>query len=208
VITERRQTLLSIGERLFSSRGYRDVSVKDIAGAAGMGAASFYTYFPGKAAFYREILTGREKRHIQEIGRHVEGFKSPLNKLKTLFRSVIGNIRADRILHGFYAGEKRYACPGMKADGPGRGRLLAFIEELLGRILSEGTRKGSFRTDVFRNPHRMLMVIFGAMLTNRDSEMPADLIIDMALLTERGMKRWLRLRMRDERLDRRAARIP
>ena len=57
----RRDTLLKIGERLFSEHGYRDVSIKDITSTAGLGMGSFYTYFSSKEAFYRTSWTGSSR---------------------------------------------------------------------------------------------------------------------------------------------------
>ena len=52
----RKETLLKVGERLFAQNGYRDVSIKDITNAAGLGMGSFYTYFDSKEEFYSAIL--------------------------------------------------------------------------------------------------------------------------------------------------------
>jgi AcrR family transcriptional regulator len=199
---------LAIGERLFASRGYRDVGVKDITDAAGLGPASFYTYFTGKDSFYGEILDGVERRAIQEIERYVSAFKSPLNRLKAVYRFTVRTLRENRILHGAYSGERRYCFSGLDARRSSGGDLFSFIEGLLEKILNEGTRKGIFRTNVYRNPKRVLMMIFKALLADGDPQSYEDLLADSALLVERGIKRWLRLRMRAERLDRRAARIP
>jgi AcrR family transcriptional regulator len=57
VESNRRETLLKIGERLFARHGYRDVSIRDITSSIGLGMGSFYTYFPSKEVFYSHVLT-------------------------------------------------------------------------------------------------------------------------------------------------------
>ena len=205
---EKKEALLGIAERLFSRNGYRDVCVRDIAAAAGLGAASFYTYFPGKESLYEEIIDRLERRGISELSKRVESFKSPLNKLRALFRSVISSLRGNVILLGVYSGQKLYTYPGSEKRSLRGSALLGHIEGLIGGILAEGTRKGIFRTDVFRNPTQVLMAVFRSLLTETAVADVDDLIRDASLLVERGLKRWIRLRMRDERLDRRASRIP
>lgn len=204
----KKDALLDIGERLFTERGYRNVRVRDIAAAAGMGAASFYTYFPGKEALYEEIIDGLERKGIAEIEKRVGNFKSPLNKLKALFRSVVSGLRGNVILAGVYSGERIYAYPGSEKRARQGNALLRHVEGLIGRILAEGARKGIFRADVYRNPEKMLMTFYRSLLTENGSMDSDALIQDAAMLVERGMKRWIRLRMRDERLDRRASRVP
>jgi AcrR family transcriptional regulator len=201
----RRDTLLKIGERLFAEHGYRDVSIKDITGSAGLGMGSFYTYFPSKEAFYSDILDGIEERGVHEVVKRVNSLRSPLFRLKALFRYTILSLRSNEILRGIYTREKRYMYPGAEERTHRSNTLFTRIEELLGEILAEGTRKGVFRTGLFRDPRRMLIAIFSAVPLNGGAAASLELADDLMVLIERGLKRWLRFR-HDERLDVRARR--
>jgi len=201
----RRDTLLRIGERLFAEHGYRDVSIKDITAAAGLGMGSFYTYFPTKEAFYSDILDGIEQRGVREVEKHVGSLRSPLFRLKALFRYTILSLRSNEILRGIYTREKRYMYPGAEERSQRGNTLFARVEALLGEILAEGTQRGVFRTSLFRDPRRMLIAIFSAVPLNGGAASSQELADDMMILIERGLKRWLRFR-REERLDVRARR--
>ncbi len=201
----RKDTLLKIGERLFAEHGYRDVSIKDITGAAGLGMGSFYTYFPSKEALYSDILDRIEQRGVREVEKHVNSLRSPLFRLKALFRYTILSLRSNEILRGIYTGEKRFMYPGAEERTQKSNTLFARIEALLGEILDEGTRKGVFRTSLFQDPRRMLVAIFFAVPLNGGADASMALAEDMMVLIERGLKRWLRFR-RAERLDGRADR--
>jgi AcrR family transcriptional regulator len=201
----RRDTLLRIGERLFAEHGYRDVSIKDITAAAGLGMGSFYTYFPTKEAFYSDILDGIEQRGVREVEKHVSSLRSPLFRLKALFRYTILSLRSNDILRGIYTREKRYMYPGAEERSQRGNTLFARVEALLGEILAEGTHRGVFRTSLFRDPNRMLIAIFSAVPLNGGAASSQELADDMMILIERGLKRWLRFR-REERLDVRARR--
>jgi len=201
----RRDTLLRIGERLFAEHGYRDVSIKDITAAAGLGMGSFYTYFPTKEAFYSDILDGIEQRGVREVEKHVSSLRSPLFRLKALFRYTILSLRSNDILRGIYTREKRYMYPGAEERSQRGNTLFARVEALLGEILAEGTQRGVFRTSLFRDPKRMLIAIFSAVPLNGGASSSQELADDMMILIERGLKRWLRFR-REERLDVRARR--
>ena len=201
----RRDTLLRIGERLFAEHGYRDVSIKDITAAAGLGMGSFYTYFPTKEAFYSDILDGIEQRGVREVEKHVGSLRSPLFRLKALFRYTILSLRSNEILRGIYTREKRYMYPGAEERSQRGNTLFARVEALLGEILAEGTQRGVFRTSLFRDPRRMLIAIFSAVPLNGGAASSQELADDMMILIERGLKRWLRIR-REERLAVRARR--
>ncbi|HEX8732487.1 MAG TPA: helix-turn-helix domain-containing protein [Ktedonobacterales bacterium] len=52
----RREQLIRTGLRLFSEKGYRGASVRDIARAAGVTEGLLYHYFESKAALFRAVL--------------------------------------------------------------------------------------------------------------------------------------------------------
>ena len=201
--TNRKDTLLKIGERLFARHGYRDVSIRDITSSVGLGMGSFYTYFPSKEVFYSHILDDIEQRGMREVEKRVNAFHSPLFRLKALFRYTILSLRSNVILRGLYAREKRYLYPGAEDRRHQPNALFVRIEALLGDILAEGTRKGVFRTSLFKNPTGMLISVFSAVSLNGASSL--EMADDVMVLIERGLKRWLRFR-RQERVDMRSGR--
>jgi len=205
VESNRKDTLLKVGERLFAQSGYRDVSIRDITNAAGLGMGSFYTYFDSKEDFYSAILDGIEQRGVREMEKRVNSFRSPLYRLKALYRYTTLSLRNNDILRGIYSREKRYVYPGLEARSTQTNTLLARVESLVEEILAEGKAKGVFRTSLFRNPKRMLFAIFTTLPLSVRDPSADDITGDVMTLIERGLKRWLRFR-REERLDWRARR--
>ena len=59
---ERRAHLLEVGLHLFSTRSYDELSVGDIADAAGLSKGLLYHYFPGKREFYVAVVTESSQR--------------------------------------------------------------------------------------------------------------------------------------------------
>jgi AcrR family transcriptional regulator len=55
-IDERRAQLLELGIKLFTTRSYNDLSIDDVAAAAGISKGLLYHYFPGKQEFYVEVI--------------------------------------------------------------------------------------------------------------------------------------------------------
>ncbi len=62
-----RERILDTAEALFARRGYRAVSVRDIAAACGVTNAALYYYFPSKGALFREVWLRRMHRLGQAI---------------------------------------------------------------------------------------------------------------------------------------------
>lgn len=204
--TDRREVWLRVGQRLFSRRGYRDVGIQDVAKSAGMSPGSFYNYFPSKEAFYGQILDRIEEQGIRRLERSVTKFRSPINKLRALYRFATLGIRSNPMLRGVLTGDERFIFPGTEVRKEGGPDLRSILQKNIAQIIREGTIKNIFRSGVFRNPNAMVSALYDSILLHLESERIDDLVEDLLLLLERGLKRRVRLRMRDERVDRRLLR--
>lgn len=68
---ETRQRLLAAGARLFADRGYANVTIRDICGAAHANIAAVNYHFAGKAGLYDEVVTVAI-RTMQEVTAEAE----------------------------------------------------------------------------------------------------------------------------------------
>lgn len=76
-VDERREQLIAVALELFARRPPEEVSIDDIAAAAGASRPLVYHYFPGKQAIYEESL----RRAGQELaGRFEERAEGPLSE--------------------------------------------------------------------------------------------------------------------------------
>ena len=191
--TGKRELFLKIGERLFSRYGYKDVNIEDITKEAGVGTGSFYTYFPSKEVFYQQILDNLESKGIRSVDRLVGAFKSPMNKLKALYRFTTLGIRNNPILLGILTGDKKYFYPGQQNRSTGASMLRSHVEKVITKILQEGSRKGVLRVRQYKNPQRMVLAIYDAILMNLHSAGAENLMNDILHLLERALKRRVRL---------------
>ncbi|MFK4227266.1 TetR/AcrR family transcriptional regulator [Streptomyces sp. NPDC019890] len=74
-VEERRQQLIGVALELFSHRSPDDVSIDEIAAAAGISRPLVYHYFPGKQSLYEAAL----RRAAEELaGRFMEPSEGPL----------------------------------------------------------------------------------------------------------------------------------
>ncbi len=115
---ERRAQLLELGLRLFGERSYEDISIEDIARAAGISKGLLYHYFGGKRAFYVacvqqaatrliEATTPQNTDRTDNPARAKEGLEAYLNFVQERDQAYLalmhGGIGADKevqnILH-------------------------------------------------------------------------------------------------------------
>jgi AcrR family transcriptional regulator len=76
-VEERRQQLIGVALELFSRRSPDEVSIDEIASAAGISRPLVYHYFPGKLSLYEAAL----KRAAEDLaGRFVEPQEGPLGR--------------------------------------------------------------------------------------------------------------------------------
>lgn len=194
------KTLIQVGKKLFARYGYRDVSIADIAREVGMSVGSFYNYFESKENFYGAILDAIEDEGIKNANVVVRRLHSPMNKLKAVYRFSTLGLKNNVILRGVMLRDEKFLYPGIAGRSD---RLRNHIEGLLREIILEGTSKGVFRTGLYQDPTRMILAIFDTIVVRLEDPTVDVLITDILTLLQRGIRRALRLRRRDERVDRR-----
>lgn len=202
MVQKRRALLVAIGMRHFSESGYRDVSVSEIMREAGLSVGSFYNYFSSKEEFYSRVLDVIESEGIRKVDRVVMRLRSPLNKLKAVYRFTTLGLKQNRILRGVLRRDRRYIYPGLAEREQRSETLRSHIEKLLEEIIREGTNKNVFRSGLYQDPTRLIIAIFDTLVYQIDREDIDELLADMLVFLQRGLKRTLRLRRRDERYDR------
>src|SRR4051794_12705996 len=80
-ISEARQRVLNVAERLFNERGYASVTLKEIADELGMRQASLYYHVPGgKEALFIEVSERGFHRHRQGLEEAITGAASDLRE--------------------------------------------------------------------------------------------------------------------------------
>lgn len=199
----RRTLLIRSGMELFSRYGYRDVSVEDITRRCGLSVGTFYKYFRGKESFYDQILSLIEREGIRKVERGVNRLHSPVNQLKVVHRFIVLGVRRYPILRGVLQADERYLYPGIDIGGGSIGALRDRIEEIVAEIIRDGSRRGVFRPGLYHDATAMVLAILDAMIAHLDDPHIESLSQDMLVLLQRGLRRVLRLRRREERHDRR-----
>ncbi|WP_371495759.1 TetR/AcrR family transcriptional regulator [Kitasatospora sp. NBC_00374] len=142
-VDERREQLIAVALDLFSKHPPEDVSIDDIAAAAGASRPLVYHYFPGKQALYEESL----RRAGQELaGRFEEAPEGPMSE--RLLR-VMG--RYLDFVHGHGPGFEALLRGGSVAASPGTTAVIdevrrAALEQILAHLAIRKPSPGLRRT--------------------------------------------------------------
>ena len=201
---DRREQLLQAGERLFAEHGYRGVTIAEVAAAVGVSTGSFYSHFPDKETFFGVILDRLTDRGVQQARAVIARFKNPMNQLKALYRFITLGLRGNPLLLGVLTDERRFGYPSPDERNRRRQRLLQSVGGLIDEILADGIRRLIFRVGRYHDTRRLLLSIYGALLSAIDSDHFEELTQDMLLLMDRGLRRRLTLTRRANSLDRQA----
>lgn len=202
----RREQLLQAGERLFAEHGYRGVTIAEVAAAVGVSTGSFYNHFPDKETFFGAILDRLTDQGVLQARQVTARFKNPMNQLKALFRFITLGLRSNPLLLAVLTDERRFGYPSPDERNRRRQRLLQSVGGLIDDILADGIRRLIFRVGRYHDTRRLLLSIYGALISAIGSDDFEQLTQDMLLLMDRGLRRRLTLTARSSRLDRQQAR--
>lgn len=127
----RRQGVLDAADSLFSRRGYRGVSLDQVAGDAGISKPGLYAYFGSKEGLYAAALRRANQRLMEAIEAAVAGVDAPQERLwqgiLALFDFVEGNRDAWRMLRrASLEGGERF----LEEAGRSHDRMAALITDL------------------------------------------------------------------------------
>ena len=201
--TQTRELILHVGTDLFERRGYRDVNIAEIAKIAGISVGNFYLHFLSKDRLYTEILDHLETEGMRRADSLVARLRSPLNKIKVLYWFSALGLRKNRLLRGVLLHERKYMYPGLSLRAAHRGDLYEHLRRLVRATIREGMAKGFIRTGLYHDTTRLVLTIFDVVIHSLDRDDFEELLLDLLIFLQRGLRRFLRLRRRDERLDRR-----
>ena len=88
-VPDLRQQTLDVARRLIGERGYRDVSMRDIAGEVGCSVSSLYLYFDGRDALIHALIAEGYERWSREMAVVAERHVEPWDRLEAITREYV-----------------------------------------------------------------------------------------------------------------------
>lgn len=148
---------------LFSSRGYKATSVREICESAGLTKPTLYHFYGSKEGLYRALVDGSLDGFRTELDRLLETPGTVEERLRRFARNYFESCRSRRDLMRFMFG-LIYGPPG---SAP-RTDFHRFYDDMVGRIavvVEEGVARGELAPGSSRTRMLVLMGALGEALT-------------------------------------------
>jgi AcrR family transcriptional regulator len=171
----RRDQIIDEARRLFGERGTTEVSMDEIATAAGVARSTIYVYFSGRDELLRSCLQRMYGQFQDELA-HLPDADDPMTRLRAVVQGVLGVIDQSP---AFFRLAMAIQGSGDRA-GVAVGTELSIIGMDMARILQElveeGIARGQFRPlDPSRAGELIGQQLFGAMTVRAGYPSPAPL---------------------------------
>ncbi len=85
----RRERILDAAFHAFSTRGYRDTAMDEIAGASDTSKGGVYFHFPTKEAIFRELMQTTADKLVARVERAVAVETEPVARAEAALRAVL-----------------------------------------------------------------------------------------------------------------------
>lgn len=141
---EMRERIYQTARLLFLEHGFNSTTVEEIADAADIAQATFFNYFPSKAAVLREmtrevseqmeVLVDQQLAHTATAQERIIGFAEQVAMSIEQAKGLAREILLELMRTGSHTGE---AIP-----------YLTQVQEPFSRIISQGQEQGQIRTDL------------------------------------------------------------
>lgn len=169
-----KERILLVAAEQFAEHGYRGASMRDIAAAAGMRAASLYSHYAGKEAMLLEIGRRYFAAMLPALQQAAASSSAPIDRLRALIAAAAGVGLSHRFEHLTMVAEVRMfdRSPELTELIEAGQRCRAVWQQ----ILKQGRRSGDLRADV--TPAAATWLIFTAITGLVDPGYRADALGD------------------------------
>jgi AcrR family transcriptional regulator len=135
----RHERILDAALSVFSSRGYREAAVDDIALEANTSKGGIYFHFPGKQAIFLALLDRSASMLFDRIAKRVEAEVDPIAKVDSALQVLLHSFAAHRVLARLFLVEALGAGPEFHAKMTEiHGMFMTFIKHNLDEAVTTG----------------------------------------------------------------------
>ncbi len=139
-----RQEILKTALKLFSERGFHNVSMQQIAEASEFAVGSLYNFFESKDALFEELTVSHSERIIGELVAALGGPDNEVERLTNFIRSQPKLMEEHAEFIRLYVSELGTRS-AMLSKGRDKDKFNAVLNSRLEQLLEAGIRKRFFR---------------------------------------------------------------
>jgi len=140
-----RNEILAVALRLFAEKGYRSVSMQEVADAAEFSVGTLYNLFESKEGLLDELMASNTEKIMVDVLAVLEGPGDEVERLRTLFQNQpqIMETHADFIKVHF--AEVGCYTAGRTAQGTPKEQLRMILDAKVSELIASGVSKRFFR---------------------------------------------------------------
>lgn len=192
--TEAREKIVAAAFKLMYDRGFNDVSMDDVASAAGLKKANLFHYYPTKEALGLAVFDYASARMRAQVEQRFSKGEDPIRLVEGMFSEVADGMEANACRGGCFVGNLAQELSDHYEKM--RLRISGHIKEWTSQLasaLERSREKGYFRKDMkCRESAEAILSLFeGATLmckANKDTQ-PFDSAKVMAVSYLKGYKK-------------------
>ncbi len=169
----RRDQVIDVARRLFGERGSTDVSMDDIAAAAGVARSTVYVYFANREELLRACLKGMHTQLLEAIAATWEQDAVPARRLERLIAEMLARIDDNPAFFRLALVTQGTINQGAEAVGAELALIGLDIARLIHDVYVQGVADGTFRSmDPGRATSLIGQQIYGAMSVRAAEHLP------------------------------------
>jgi AcrR family transcriptional regulator len=160
----KKDAILAAAMRVMAKRGYRDVTIAEIAQAAGIGKGTVYEYFSGKEELFGAAFDKFQRDVARVQAKTMKNLTDPSERLKALIDSWVDVLQGSsyghlELLTDFWTEGIRNGIMGKSCLFDIKGVYSNYRNQVVS-IIESGIKKGTFRRV---NPFGNAAVLIGAL---------------------------------------------
>lgn len=140
-----KQEILNAALRLFSAKGFHNVSIQEIAAEAEFAIGTLYKFFPSKEALFDELVEASAQRIAVDMTAVLDQPGTEAERLRNYFRSLAGQLEQHASFIRLYISEMGM-WGGKLAKEHDQPKVKTLLSSKIRRLLDGGMRKGLFRS--------------------------------------------------------------
>jgi TetR/AcrR family transcriptional regulator len=155
----RRREILEAALRLFSTNGYHNVTMNEIAVQAEFAVGTLYKFFSNKEALYRALMTEKLDEYLQEWDSAVDWTGDEISIIRESVKAHVGIFNRNLDYVRLYLSEAKSASFSLRAgmEQEMKTKIRGMTDKVAG-VFERGMRKGIFRRT---NPLYMMLALDG-----------------------------------------------